>query len=283
MCDECLEVLQVVQAVEGAIKRRPEPQRVAVTYFSEHDTWLFQEVIDARLCPECRAYAERNGGSYTGLHLRGTFPYLMIQDLNMIKVNVHPNCRCYLAREIEPEVIPEVPKIDVDLMNRAKDEFHTTTDFREAGWLLPDGSMLDFSDRPYGGRGGRRLLDHSDIGRIAPDDVSKYAGTSHYPALRWFEQKGAMRFGVYNDFQDVIVSIDVKGDYQQEQWDKLRQAVQIAEDSFAYDLYDGGTLLDSQFIEDAHPSDVDNLKSKYEGFKRQKKIKHPEREPVPTT
>jgi len=176
------------------------------------------------------------------------------------------------------------PKTDVKIvMDKAKKEFGTTRDFREAGWILPDGEMLDFSDRPYGGRGGSRSLDHSDINRIAPEDLGDYQGTSHYPALRWFEQKGAMRFGMYNKGSDVVVSIDVKGNYTSEQWRKLKTSVKLASDSFAYDFYDGGKLLDSKYYEKGLINHVDDLEGKYKEFHGKEDIRHPEHEPVPVT
>ena len=47
---------------------------------------------------------------------------------------------------------------------QAKQEFGTTNDFKEAGYLLQDGTMLDFSGKNQGSNvSGRRTLDHRDI------------------------------------------------------------------------------------------------------------------------
>ncbi len=60
------------------------------------------------------------------------------------------------------------------IFEQAKKLFGTTRDVREAGYVLPDGSMLDFSGRhlmnPSSDTSflrGRRTLDHRDIQQIA--------------------------------------------------------------------------------------------------------------------
>ena len=109
--------ISAVAAVEavvalGALKRRPEPERPYLTYFSYEDVWLFQEVIDEKTCEECRRYAEHE--EWHGNHLRANFPYLEIEDANTIKANVHPNCRCYLVRLIEEPEAPKPEELELD-------------------------------------------------------------------------------------------------------------------------------------------------------------------------
>ena len=67
----------------------------------------------------------------------------------------------------------------------AKNEFGTTTDMREAGYLLPDGSMLDFSD----GERGTRTLDHRNIAGIITDRT--YDTRTEY--MDDFVNEGAIR------------------------------------------------------------------------------------------
>lgn len=67
----------------------------------------------------------------------------------------------------------------------AKKEFGTTTDMREAGYLLPDGSMLDFSD----GERGTRTLDHRNIAGIITDRT--YDTRTEY--MDDFVNEGAIR------------------------------------------------------------------------------------------
>lgn len=96
------EVVAVVQAVEGAKKRKDFPLRYGVTFFSKHDTWLYQAIMDDRLCPICDRHDDT--AEFNGLHLRAKFPYLEIIDENTIKVHAHlprdDNCRCVLVRKI---------------------------------------------------------------------------------------------------------------------------------------------------------------------------------------
>ena len=75
------------------------------------------------------------------------------------------------------------------LFKDAKNEFGTTRDFREAGYLLPDGSMLDFSEKKNGGEPGRRGADHRDIARVIND--RSYDTMTEY--LDDFINEGAIR------------------------------------------------------------------------------------------
>ena len=50
------------------------------------------------------------------------------------------------------------------LFNMAKEVFGTTNNFKVAGYMLPDGSLLDFSGKWEGGPADRRYTDHRAIG-----------------------------------------------------------------------------------------------------------------------
>lgn len=50
------------------------------------------------------------------------------------------------------------------LFDKAKEIFGTTNNFKVAGYMLPDGSLLDFSGRWEGGPGDARYTDHRAIG-----------------------------------------------------------------------------------------------------------------------
>lgn len=50
------------------------------------------------------------------------------------------------------------------LFEKAKEVFGTTNNFKVAGYMLPDGSLLDFSGRWEGGPGDARYTDHRAIG-----------------------------------------------------------------------------------------------------------------------
>jgi len=93
------------------------------------------------------------------------------------------------------------------LFKRAKREFGTTRDPMEAGWILPDGSMLDFSEKREGGPPGQRTLDHRAVQRVFPRkdlDAFERGYAPQYQAMHSFCVKGAIRLSVMND----VASID---------------------------------------------------------------------------
>ena len=102
MSQNCISIVEVIQAVEGAKKRKDFPLRPGVTFFSILDVWLYQAVMDERLCLICDRHDDV--GEYRGHHLRVRFPYLEIIDENTIKAHAHmprdDNCRCFLVRQI---------------------------------------------------------------------------------------------------------------------------------------------------------------------------------------
>lgn len=56
-----------------------------------------------------------------------------------------------------------------EITKKAKEEFGTTYDWNETGFLLTDGTQLDFSEKRNGGEPGARSADHSQIGSLYSD------------------------------------------------------------------------------------------------------------------
>lgn len=83
------------------------------------------------------------------------------------------------------------------IFDAAKAKFGTTYDMREAGYILPDGSMLDFSGRHQVRGGdtsflnGDRTVDHREISDIAYDNDDNETGIS--TDLGDFLDRGAIR------------------------------------------------------------------------------------------
>lgn len=85
------------------------------------------------------------------------------------------------------------------IFNAAKNLFGTTRDIREAGYILPDGTMLDFSGRHEMDSGmdtsflrGRRSVDHRDIKKIAYErDGNTQTGIE--TSMPDFIRRGAIR------------------------------------------------------------------------------------------
>lgn len=116
----------------------------------------------------------------------------------------------YRLEDVVEHVLIEAATPNVQL--RAKEEFGLTGDPGEAGYVLNDGSMLDFSGKREGGTPGMRSYDHRDISR-----VTRSGGT---PAMLNFMATGAVRFGVYSGSH---VTIDVIKPLTSYQDDRLRR------------------------------------------------------------
>lgn len=65
-----------------------------------------------------------------------------------------------MANRGEIETI--TPDVNVDF-DRAKSYFGTTTNMNIAGYILPDGTMLDFSGKKFGADGRNRTIDHREV------------------------------------------------------------------------------------------------------------------------
>lgn len=97
---------------------------------------------------------------------------------------------------IDESVIRE----SIDLFGMAKDYFGITNDFRECGFILPDGSMLDLSGRHTGAKeedvSGRRRIDHRSVEHISNDKA--------YVTLTRFLEAGAIRCDIRSGMINLI-------------------------------------------------------------------------------
>lgn len=93
-----------------------------------------------------------------------------------------------------------IMKEDIDLFSLAKKYFGTTYDFRECGFILPDGSMLDLSGRHQGGKeedvAGRRRIEHRSVEYIGDDDT--------IVSLSMFINAGAIRCDIRSGIINLI-------------------------------------------------------------------------------
>ena len=97
-----------------------------------------------------------------------------------------------------------------DIFSAAKSKFGVTRDLREGGFVLPDGSVLDFSGRhalssPKGNIDlrGRRTCDHNDIGDLMFDDNgNKVEGIDDIDKYS-FMNLGAVRI----DYNEGLISL----------------------------------------------------------------------------
>lgn len=77
------------------------------------------------------------------------------------------------------------------LFDKAKAQFGLTNNFNAAGYMLPDGSLLDFSEANDGGNPNQRSLDHREIEGIIMDEGIEY--DSRWMYLADFMNEGAIR------------------------------------------------------------------------------------------
>ena len=83
------------------------------------------------------------------------------------------------------------PNKRTDWVDAAAQKFGYTRDIREAGYITPDGKLLDFSGKNDGAMPGSRSVDHRDIGQILPNDISPDGSTTPY-LLAFASQPGSM-------------------------------------------------------------------------------------------
>lgn len=79
--------------------------------------------------------------------------------------------------------------------------FGLTENVKEAGYILPDGRMLDFSGKREGGRAGYRSYDHRQISEIKVPEIN---GKSLSPMTLFSQATGSLRFDIRNG--DVYVN-----------------------------------------------------------------------------
>lgn len=73
----------------------------------------------------------------------------------------------------------------------AKAKFGLTNNFKVAGYMLPDGSLLDFSEANDGGDPNQRTLDHREIEGVIMENGTEY--DSRWMYLADFMNEGAIR------------------------------------------------------------------------------------------
>ena len=99
------------------------------------------------------------------------------------------------------------------ITQKAKTYYGTTYSKYAAGYILPDGDMLDFSGKKFGGRGGYRAMDHREVSELYKDEEKT---TERWQAIDQFvKDTGAVRIGVDDGgfgFADIIKSIGITTD-----------------------------------------------------------------------
>ncbi len=90
------------------------------------------------------------------------------------------------------------------LEDRARSVFGLTDDFHEAGFILRDGEMLDFSGKREGGLAGTRAIDHRNVGRAFIDGdydevPDRGEGSASDSLIYFMNSTGAVRVSYFGD------------------------------------------------------------------------------------
>ncbi len=151
--------------------------------------------------------------------------------------------------------LPEDQQRTDDIIKAAEKHFGTTRDIREAGYILPDGKLLDFSgrhdlepgtsDRPVR---GQRTSDHRDIRQIAFDKDDNPTGIT--TDMADFIRRGAIRI----DANYGAVNLAVKPTEQQRR--RIRELVAHNEGDIYIDFGDGDNTDHYAEYEGAKPTRI---------------------------
>ena len=99
------------------------------------------------------------------------------------------------------------------ITQKAKAYYGTTYSKYAAGYILPDGDMLDFSGKKFGGRGGYRTMDHREVSMFYVDEEKT---AERWQAIDQFiKDTGAVRIGVDESgfgFADIVKSVGLTAD-----------------------------------------------------------------------
>lgn len=105
---------------------------------------------------------------------------------------------------------------DERLFRVAAEVMGTTGYEPEAGYILPDGTLLDFSGKREGGDPGERAMDHREIAQVYDEAKVKWRGEpdGYSDAMIDFIRRGAIRI----DVRDGFASLDMQDAPTSAQW-----------------------------------------------------------------
>ncbi len=139
-------------------------------------------------------------------------------------------------------------------LERAEGIFGTTDFMSEAGFIMPDGKLLDFSGGPGGE--GMRGTDHRSISQALLDDQGGEAAEEYSGGLIYFmDHTGAVRVNYSGGRgQGVSFSLDVSRQPTSAQWGAIREWAGAVDD-VNIDISDPGS--GSVLWSNSNPSDID--------------------------
>ena len=158
----------------------------------------------------------------------------------------------------ENEKMNSQPTENYDIISLAVEEFGTTSRLSQAGYILPDGNLLNF------GSGGYRETDHRQIAAVyKQNNISIWNDEYRYNYVVDFMNHGAIRCDVNSGI------LDMTKEPTKEQYYVLKNFVRIAADVDIDFTDDKGNTLHSVSYSDAKPQAVvaDIMRYYEEGIK----------------
>ena len=156
--------------------------------------------------------------------------------------------------------IHESVENNVDVFALAKERFGVTNDIRECGYVLPDGSMLDFSGRHMLTKGtdsshlrGRRSVDHREIGDLNWDADMNTRNNLNIN-MADFIRMGAIRIHCSNSWS----SINLFKKPTSEQVAPLLRLIQYSKGNVTVEIGDGDNSYEYAEWDEANPRRVIN-------------------------
>ena len=156
--------------------------------------------------------------------------------------------------------IHESVENNVDVFALAKERFGVTNDIRECGYVLPDGSMLDFSGRHMLTKGtdsshlrGRRSIDHREISDLNWDADMNTRNNLNIN-MADFIRMGAIRIHCSNSWS----SINLFKKPTSEQVAPLLRLIQYSKGNVTVEIGDGDNSYEYAEWDEANPRRVIN-------------------------
>ena len=154
---------------------------------------------------------------------------------------------------------------NIDIFSLAKERFGTTNDIRECGYVLPDGSMLDFSgrhmvtgDTDTSHLKRRRSVDHREIGDLNWDiDITTRNNLNINMAD--FIRKGAIRIHCSNTWSSINLFVKPT----KEQINPLLRLIQYSKGNVTVEIGDGDNSYEYAEWDEANPRRVINDVMRY--------------------
>ena len=151
--------------------------------------------------------------------------------------------------------------------------FKTTNDFREAGYILEDGRLLDLSGKHEGGTPGTRSYDHRELCRAINTGGKGISGDK---CMDFFERNNNIRYGMAGHESgrpNINISLNTYQKPTEKQITKMKQSIGVCRHfgpcNLFYDIYNkDGSRCESGDAENASQNDIEKVLNALKRCKR---------------